>query len=112
MSQNVREGEMTKTVYNHIMQHQYDKAVKLLNAELQNFPTSRCCLSLLGYCYYHMQDLMKAGMYEEALSVCTLVENPEYTERVMLLQAAISYEQDEFQLARSFLDQCTPEAEE
>jgi len=131
---------MTKTVYSHIMQHQYDKAIKLLNAELQNFPTSRCCLSLLGYCYYHMQDfqnaqqvygqlcqvcntvdeyklfhvqaLMKAGMYEEALSVCTLVENPDYTERVMLLQAAISYEQDEVQLSRSFLDQCTPEAEE
>jgi len=136
----VREGEMTKVVYNHIMGQQYDQAVKVLNNELQNFPTSRCCLSLLGYCYYHQQDfqnahavygqltqacpevdeykvyhiqcLMKAGLYEEALQVCTMVENNELQERVMLLQAAISYEQDEVQLARSYLDQCSPEAEE
>merc|ERR1719299_327114 len=55
---------------------------------------------------------MKAGLHEEASQVCTTIENPEYTERVMLLQAAISYEQDEVQLARSILDQCSPEAEE
>jgi len=136
----IREGEFTKTVYQHIQEQQYDAAVKILANELNNFPTSRCALSLLGYCYYHMQDfhnaaqiygqltqacpdideykvyhvqsLMKAGMYEEASQVCTTVENSEYTERVMLLQAAISYEQDEVQLARSILDQCSPEAEE
>mmetsp|Transcript_7584 Transcript_7584/g.19456 ORF Transcript_7584/g.19456 Transcript_7584/m.19456 type:complete len:647 (-) Transcript_7584:137-2077(-) len=136
----VREGEMTKVVYGHIQEQQYDKAVRVLNNELQNFPRSRCALSLLGYCYYHLQDfqnasqtygqlteavpevdeykvyyvqsLMKAGMHDEALQVCSTVENPEYAERVTLLQAAISYEQDEIQLARSCLDQCSPEAEE
>merc|ERR1712232_1548727 len=60
----------------------------------------------------HVQSLMKAGMYEEAGQTCTTIENPDLTERVMLLQAAISYEQDEVQLARSILDQCSPEAEE
>merc|ERR1712232_40290 len=60
----------------------------------------------------HVQSLMKAGMYEEAGQTCTTIENPDLTERVMLLQAAISYEQDELQLARSILDQCSPEAEE
>merc|ERR1712232_1112713 len=60
----------------------------------------------------HVQSLMKAGMYEEAGQACTTIENPDLTERVMLLQAAISYEQDELQLARSILDQCSPEAEE
>merc|ERR1712232_1079383 len=60
----------------------------------------------------HVQSLMKAGMYEEAGQACTTIENPDLTERVMLLQAAISYEQDEVQLARSILDQCSPEAEE
>jgi len=131
---------MTKTVYSRIVEQKYEEAVKLLGNELQNFPRSRCALSLLGYCYYHMQDfqqaaeayaqlvqacpevdeykiyqvqsLMKAGMHEEASQVCTAIENPEFTERVMLLQAAISYEQDEVQLARSILDQCSPEAEE
>eukprot|EP00448_Togula_jolla_P040374 CAMPEP_0170631880 /NCGR_PEP_ID=MMETSP0224-20130122/34933_1 /TAXON_ID=285029 /ORGANISM="Togula jolla, Strain CCCM 725" /LENGTH=629 /DNA_ID=CAMNT_0010960361 /DNA_START=96 /DNA_END=1985 /DNA_ORIENTATION=+ len=122
------------------MEQQYDEAVRILNNELQNFPRSRCALSLLGYCYYHMQDfhnasqtygqltqacpevdeykiyhiqsLMKASNYEEASQVTTTVENPEFTEQVLLLQAAISYEQDEVQLARSILDQCSPEAEE
>jgi len=140
MAPQIREGEMTKTVYKHIQEHQYVEAIKILGNELQNFPTSRCCLSLLGYCYYHMQDfqnaqniygqltqmcpevddykiyhvqsLMKAGMYEDALQACTGIENPDHGERVMLLQAAISYEQDEVQLARSFLDQCSPQAEE
>lgn len=136
----IREGEFTKTVYGYIRECQYDQAVKVLSNELTNFPTSRCALSLLGYCYYHKQDfhnaagtygmltqacpdndeykvyhiqaLLKAGLYEEASQVCTTVENSEYTERVMLLQAAISYEQDEVQLARSILDQCNPLAEE
>jgi len=136
----VKDGEMTKTVYHHIMEQQYEEAVRVLNNELQNFPRSRCALSLLGYCYYHMQafqqaaesygnlteacpdvdeykiyhvqSLMKAGMYEEAGQACTTIENANYTERVMLLQAAISYEQDEVQLARSILDQCSPDAEE
>jgi len=131
---------MTKVIYSYIMEQKYDQAIKVLNGELQNFPTNRCALSLLGYCHYHMQDfpnaaqtygqltqacpevdeykvyhvqaLMKAGSYDEATQVCTMIENPEFGERVMLLQATIAYEQDEVQLARSFLDQCSPEAEE
>merc|ERR1719460_1495864 len=55
---------------------------------------------------------MKAGLYENASQVRTTIENPNLTERVMLLQAAIQYEQDEVQLARSILDQCSPDAEE
>ncbi|CAE7369542.1 ttc30a [Symbiodinium natans] len=136
----VKEGEMTKTIYTHIMEQKYDKAVKILNQQLQFFPESRCALSLLGYCYYHMQDfasaadiygqlvqvvpeideykiyhvqsLIKAGLYEEASQACTSVESPEYTERVLMLQATISYEQEETQLARSILDQCHPDSEE
>eukprot|EP00435_Cladocopium_sp_Y103_P036041 s1417_g9.t1 len=136
----LKEGEMTKTIYSHIMEQKYDKAVKILNQQLQFFPESRCALSLLGYCYYHMQDfanaadaygqlvqvvpdvdeykiyhvqsLIKAGLYEEASQACTAVESPEYTERVLMLQATISYEQEETQLARSILDQCHPDSEE
>ena len=136
----IKEGEMTKTIYSHIMEQKYDKAVKILNQQLQFFPESRCALSLLGYCYYHMQDfasaadaygqlvqvvpdvdeykiyhvqsLIKAGLYEEASQACTAVESPEYTERVLMLQATISYEQEETQLARSILDQCHPDSEE
>jgi tetratricopeptide repeat protein 30 len=56
---------------------------------------------------------MKAGLYEDASQVCsTLLGNSEYGERVMLLMAAIAYEQDELQVARSYLDHCSPQAEE
>eukprot|EP00931_Biecheleriopsis_adriatica_P094237 TRINITY_DN6790_c0_g1_i3.p1 TRINITY_DN6790_c0_g1~~TRINITY_DN6790_c0_g1_i3.p1 ORF type:complete len:646 (+),score=188.81 TRINITY_DN6790_c0_g1_i3:85-2022(+) len=140
MRPQVKEGEMTKTIYSHIMEQRYDKAIKILSQQLQSFPESRCGLSLLGYCYYHMQDfhnaaetygqlvqavpevddykiyhvqsLIKAGLYEEASQACTGVENPEFTERVLLLQATISYEQEEVQLSRSILDQCSPESDE
>merc|ERR1719223_1953016 len=99
----VKEGEMTKTIYTHIMEQSYDKALKILTQQLQSFPESRCALSLLGYCYYHMQDfhnaaetygqlvqaapevdeykvyhvqsLVKAGLYDEASQACTAVEN-------------------------------------
>ena len=42
----VKEGEMTKTIYTHIMEQKYDKAVKILNQQLQFFPESRCALPL------------------------------------------------------------------
>lgn len=64
------------------------------------------------YKIYLVQSFMKAGMYQEASEACTTIENPEFAGRVMLLQAAISYEQDEVPLARSILDQCSPDAEE
>mmetsp|Transcript_22908 Transcript_22908/g.65078 ORF Transcript_22908/g.65078 Transcript_22908/m.65078 type:complete len:647 (-) Transcript_22908:204-2144(-) len=136
----IREGDITKTVYSHIKEQQYDQAVKILNNELQNFPTSRCALSLLGYCYYHMQDfhnaaqtyaqltqvcpdvdeykvyhvqsLIKAGVFLDASEVCTTIENTELTERVNLLQASIAYSQDEVMLARNLLETCSPDAEE
>merc|ERR1719230_274665 len=134
-----REGGLTKQVYGHIMEQQYEEAVRILNNETQNFPRSRCGLSLLGFCYYHMQDfanaaniygqlvqacpevddykvyqvqaLLKGGLYEEAQQACTTVQDPLLTERVQFLQATISYEQDEVQLAKSILDQCSPDAE-
>jgi len=33
----IKEGEMTKTVYHHIMEQHYDEAVRILSNELQNF---------------------------------------------------------------------------
>mmetsp|Transcript_11778 Transcript_11778/g.26674 ORF Transcript_11778/g.26674 Transcript_11778/m.26674 type:complete len:646 (+) Transcript_11778:99-2036(+) len=136
----VKEGEMTKMVYTLINEHKYEEASRLLNNALQHFPNSRCALSLLGYCYYHVQDfanaantygqlvqvcqevdeykiyhiqsLMRAGLYDEANQACTGVENPELNEQVLLLQATICYEQDEVKMARSILDQCSPDAED
>ncbi len=37
----VREGELTKTVYTHIYDQQYEDAIRILHNELQTFPKSR-----------------------------------------------------------------------
>lgn len=41
----------------------------------QNFPRNRAALSLLSYCYYHMQDYKAAAtMYEQLVKVCPSVD--------------------------------------
>ena len=61
----VPEGKYTSTVYEFIKEHKYGEAIKILTIELQTFPRSRAALSLLGHCYYMLQDYPNAvAMYE------------------------------------------------
>ena len=67
----VPEGQYTSTVYGYIKDKKYEEVVRLLSVELQNFPRSRAALSLLGHCYYMMQDfhnavLVRAGNTDRA----------------------------------------------
>ena len=114
-SQTVPEGKYTETVYNLIKDQKYGEAIQILNIELQSFPRSRAALSLLGHCYYMLQDyanavamyemlvtfygeveeykvyyaqsLYKAGMYAEATRAALRVESEQYGQRMMMLQA-------------------------
>ena len=62
------------------------QAVKILNQQLQSFPESRCALSLLGYCYYHMQDFGNAAdTYGQLVRVVPEVD--EY--KIYLVQSLI-----------------------
>mmetsp|Transcript_13358 Transcript_13358/g.21188 ORF Transcript_13358/g.21188 Transcript_13358/m.21188 type:complete len:653 (+) Transcript_13358:44-2002(+) len=134
----VPDGQYTAIVYGAIKDGRYDEAVRILTFELQNFPRSRAALSLLGYCYYQMQDfrnavlmyeqlikvcptveeykvyyaqsLQKAGMYPEALRAAGRVQDsPQYRERMLALQAAVKYEQDELAACKGLLDKCLPD---
>lgn len=58
----IPEGKATSTIYGLIREQKYGDAINLLNAELQNFPRSRAALSLLGYCYYYLQDFRAAAL--------------------------------------------------
>lgn len=58
----------TSTIYGLIKNEEYDEAIKELEFELQNFPTSRAALSLLGYCYYHSQHYGQSASIYERLS--------------------------------------------
>jgi len=108
---------MTSTVYGLIRKQDYGEAARVLVIQLQQFPRSRAGLSLLGYCYYQMQDfrsaaqtyeqlctfypgvesyslyyaqsLHKAGLYQDASRAASRVESEEHEQRVRLLQASI-----------------------
>ncbi|XP_048200182.1 tetratricopeptide repeat protein 30A2-like [Perognathus longimembris pacificus] len=133
-SAQIPDGEFTAMVYRLIRDAHYAEAVQLLDAELQNSPKSRAGLSLLGYCYYHLQEfalaaecyeqlgqlypdieqyrlyqaqaLYKACLYPEATRVAfLLLDNPAYHSRVLRLQAAIKYSEGDLPGARSLVEQ-------
>ncbi|RHY68219.1 hypothetical protein DYB34_007870, partial [Aphanomyces astaci] len=69
-------GSYTSTVYGHIRDQKYDEAVRILQIELQNHPCSRAALSLLGYCFYHMQSFHNAvSMYEQLCKLFPDIED-------------------------------------
>ncbi|CAM9795328.1 unnamed protein product [Ectocarpus sp. 6 AP-2014] len=128
------DGQYTSAVYTAIKDGHYPEAIRVLTSELGNFPRSRAALSLLSYCYYQMQDykaattmyeqlvkicpsveeykvylaqsLYKAGMYPEATRAAVRVDSPQYQQRMVALQGAIKYEQDELAACKGLVDQC------
>jgi tetratricopeptide repeat protein 30 len=134
MQRAIAEGQYTATIYGWIKEEKYDDVIRTLQFELQNFPRSRAALSLLAYCYYFMQDfrnaattyesllkfhpgvdeyqiyyaqaLYKAGLYPEATKAAIRVEDVAYHHRLLMLQAAIKYEQDDLAGTKVLVDQC------
>ncbi|XP_064601290.1 intraflagellar transport protein 70A-like [Liolophura sinensis] len=130
----LKEGEYTSTIYGMIRDQRYAEAVQLLNQQLQSHQKSRAGLSLLGYCYYQMQDfvnasdcyeqltilhpdiddyrmyyaqsLYKACLYQEAMKTACVIENPQYSGSMTKLQAAIKYGEEDLAGAKSLVEQC------
>ena len=134
----VREGKNTEMIYTMIRDGRYHDAIPVLSSKLMEFPSSRAAASLLAYCYYYVSDyqnaiqmyerlmkmcpevdeykmyyaqsLFKAGLYEPALKACqNVADNPELSTRVLSLQAAIKYEQDDLMNTKALIDQLPPE---
>ncbi|KAJ3409648.1 Tetratricopeptide repeat protein 30A [Chytridiales sp. JEL 0842] len=129
----VPEGKYTATIYTYIKDGRFQDVIKILNNELQTFPKNRAALSLIGYCYYQVQDyanasicyeqlvraypeiddyrlyyaqsLYKSGQYQPALKACMSLENPEYAQKIVKLQAAIKYEMDDLNGCKLLVDQ-------
>ena len=104
-----------------------------LSLELQNFPRSRAALSLMGYCYYSLQDfqnavkmyealvkfypdvedykiyyaqsMYKAGLYPEAMRVSHQIDSEQHDQRMSTLRAAIKYEQDDLRGCANIAEQ-------
>ncbi|NXY50563.1 TT30A protein, partial [Ceuthmochares aereus] len=128
------DGRFTAAVYGLIGAGRCAEAVSLLSRELQKTCRSRGGLSLLGYCYYQLQDfaaaaecyeqllalppapdayrlyqaqaLYKAGLYNEALRAASpLLDLPAYQGRALRLQAAIRYAQGDLPAAKSLVEE-------
>uniref|UniRef100_A0A8D0CWC9 Tetratricopeptide repeat protein 30 n=1 Tax=Sander lucioperca TaxID=283035 RepID=A0A8D0CWC9_SANLU len=129
----IKDGEYTATIYKLIKDGQYVEAIHILNGQLQKHTKSRAALSLLGYCYYHIQDftnsaecyeqltqlhpeveeykvyyaqsLYKAGAYPEATKASFVLDNPSSHIKVQRLQACIKYCEEDYSTAKSLLEQ-------
>ncbi|CAN2389689.1 Tetratricopeptide repeat protein [Pristimantis euphronides] len=129
----IKDGEYTAAVYSLIKEGRYGEAVQILSIELQKQYRSRAGLSLLGYCYYQMQDfvnaadcyeqliqinpeveeyklyysqsLYKACMYPEAMKATFLLDSPAYQSKVLKLQACIKYGEEDLSGAKSLVEQ-------
>ncbi|XP_038563814.1 tetratricopeptide repeat protein 30A isoform X1 [Micropterus salmoides] len=129
----IKDGEYTATIYKLIKDGQYVDAIHILNGQLQKHTKSRAALSLLGYCYYHIQDftsaaecyemltqlhpeveeykvyyaqsLYKAGAYPEATKASFVLDNPSSHTKMIKLQACIKYCEEDYSAAKSMLEQ-------
>ncbi|XP_053323684.1 tetratricopeptide repeat protein 30A [Spea bombifrons] len=129
----IKDGEYTATIYRLIKEARYGEAIQILSHELQKQYRSRAGLSLLGYCYYQMQDfanaadcyeqltqispeveeyklyyaqsLYKACMYPEAMKATFQLDSPAYQSKMLKLQASIKYAEEDLSGAKSMVEQ-------
>ncbi|XP_028310276.1 tetratricopeptide repeat protein 30A-like [Gouania willdenowi] len=129
----IKDGEYTATIYKLIKESQYVEAIHILNGQLQKNTKSRAALSLLGFCYYHIQDfssaaecyeqltllhpeveeykvyftqaLYKAGAYAEATRASFGLDNPNSHTKMVKLQACIKYCEEDYTAAKALLEQ-------
>lgn len=108
--------------------------IDILTAQLNSFPKSRACLSLLGYVYYQVQAFPEAvQMYEDLVKLCPdvveykvylaqcyykatnyleankaalRIDDPQYQQRLLKLRVLITYSQEMYEDCDSLVSQC------
>uniref|UniRef100_A0A4W4H366 Tetratricopeptide repeat protein 30 n=1 Tax=Electrophorus electricus TaxID=8005 RepID=A0A4W4H366_ELEEL len=111
----------------------YGDAIHILSTELQKQMKSRAALSLLGYCYYHVQDFSNAAecyeqltqlhpevedyklyyaqslygacAFQDAMKATFLLDSPASHSKMIKLQAAIKYGEEDFPAAMALVEQ-------
>ncbi|XP_016405869.1 tetratricopeptide repeat protein 30A isoform X1 [Sinocyclocheilus rhinocerous] len=129
----IKDGEYTATVYKMIKEGRYGDAINILSKEHQKHNKSRAALSLLGYCYYHMQDFTNAAecyeqltqlhpevedyklyyaqslygacAFPEAMKATFLLDSTTSHTKMIKLQAAIKYGEEDFSGAKTLVEQ-------
>lgn len=128
----IRPGEYTKAIYTLINEQRYADAISVL-VKIPQSTNSRAGLSLLGHCYYQCQEyieaancyeqlclmvpdepeykfaysqsLFQSGLFEEAFKITTTIDSTELTEKVLQLQCAIRYFNEEYSSTSNLLAQ-------
>ncbi|XP_073670040.1 intraflagellar transport protein 70A isoform X3 [Paramisgurnus dabryanus] len=133
----IKDGEYTATVYKMIKEGRYGDAIHILSKEHQKQTKSRAALSLLGYCYYHMQDFTNAAecyeqltqlhpevedyklyyaqslygacAFPDAMKATFLLDSTTSHTKMIKLQAAIKYGEEDFAGAKTLVEQLPQE---
>lgn len=120
------------TISKLIKESQYVDAIKILTAQFQKHPKSRAVLSLLGYCYYHINDfnasaesyeqltqlypevedykvyyalsLYKAGTYPDTTMALSPLYSSSHT-KMLTIKACIKYCEEDYTAAKLLLEQ-------
>lgn len=129
------EGKATETIYSLIRDGKHEACVEMLTSTLQDDPTSRPALSILGHCHYHLgdfdlavemyqrlgvlrpedesvklyhaQSLFKSGQRQESRAVAsTITSGGALATQVARLLAHVAFEENELATCRAFLDKC------
>ncbi|CAM9370910.1 unnamed protein product [Chrysoparadoxa australica] len=66
----------------------------------------KICPTVDEYKIYLSQSYYQGGLYPEATRAAIRVDNQQHSQRMIMLQSAIKYEQDELVACRNFLDEC------
>ncbi|CAO1301325.1 unnamed protein product [Diamesa serratosioi] len=126
----IKDAEYTKTIYLMIKEVDYTGVINILNS-IHEASTTRSGLSLLGHCYYQSQDFIEAsncyemlcdlcpdvaeyklyyaqslyqsGLFDEALKVSNIIDAEQLKEKVMQLQSAIYYSNEDYSASQSIL---------
>ncbi|KAK2916250.1 hypothetical protein QQF64_024741 [Cirrhinus molitorella] len=129
----IKDGEYTATVYKMIKEGRYGDAIHILSKEHQKHTKSRAALSLLGYCYYYMQDFTNAAecyeqltqlhpevedyklyyaqslygacAFPDAMKATFLLDSTTSHTKMIKLQAAIKYGEEDFSGAKTLVEQ-------
>ncbi|VDK87520.1 unnamed protein product [Litomosoides sigmodontis] len=128
----IKDGEFTSTIYGMIKEGRYESAIRPLQYELQRKPNSRAALSLLGYCYFYLQQFIEAAecyeqlvqlhssypeyrlywaqslynafMFPEATVVVSQIDEPQFAQQVLKLESAIKYREEDITNARILVE--------
>lgn len=131
----IRAGEYTKTIYTLINEERYADAISML-CKIPESTNCRAGLSLLGYCYYQCQEyieasncyeqlcilvpneseyrfayaqsLFQSGLFEEAFKITTIIESEPLKEKILQLQCAIRYFNEEYSSTQTLMAQRNP----